>query len=88
LTYYTYIVECADGTYYCGYTTDLQRRIFTHNSGKGAKYTRSRLPVKLVYSEEYCDKHSALSRECAIKKLTRTQKTELVKSGKVNSINN
>ena len=61
--YYTYIVECADRSLYTGYTTDVKARIRKHNSGKGAKYTRSRLPVKLVYYEEYETKHEAMSRE-------------------------
>ncbi len=75
--YYTYIVECADGTLYTGFTTDLKRRLKAHNAGMGAKYTRSRLPVRLVYSEEYGTEHEARSRECAVKKLTRAQKRAL-----------
>ena len=64
--FYTYIVECNDKTLYTGYTTDVEARIKTHNSGKGAKYTRSRLPVKLVYFEEHETKSEAMSREYAI----------------------
>ena len=75
---YTYIVECADGTYYCGWTKDLEKRIADHNAGKGAKYTRPRLPVKLVYYEEFETKEEAMSREWHIKRLTRRQKEELV----------
>ncbi len=75
--YYTYILECADGTLYTGFTTDLKRRLETHNAGMGAKYTRSRLPVRLVYSERYETEHEARSRECAVKKLTRAQKRAL-----------
>lgn len=76
---YVYIVECCDHTYYTGWTTDLDKRIKAHNLGKGAKYTKARKPVKLVYFEEYDDKHSALQREYAIKQLTRKQKEQLIK---------
>ncbi|MGN0298995.1 MAG: GIY-YIG nuclease family protein [Lachnospiraceae bacterium] len=75
---YTYIVECADGTWYTGWTNNLDKRIKTHNAGKGGKYTRSRLPVHLIYFEEYEDEHTARSRECVIKGLSRTQKEALV----------
>ena len=68
MPYYVYLVKCRDHTLYCGYTTDLQRRVDTHNRGDGAKYTKSRLPVELVYAEEYETKSEALKRECAIKK--------------------
>lgn len=78
MNYYVYILRCADGTYYCGYTNDVARRERVHNSGRGAKYTRSRLPVKVVYQEQYEDKHSALSREYALKQLTRHQKDLLI----------
>lgn len=77
--YYTYILECADKTLYCGYTTDLKRREREHNSGTGAKYTRTRLPVRVVYYEEFETLSEALRRECAIKKLTRCEKLELVR---------
>jgi len=80
--HYVYIVECGDGSLYTGWTTDLENRVKTHNSGKGAKYTRSRLPVRLVYHEEFDNQHDALSRERAIKKLNRRQKLALVRSGK------
>lgn len=76
--YYTYILECADKTLYCGYTTDLERRIRAHNSGAGAKYTRARTPVKLVYFEELGTLSEALRRECAIKKLSREKKLRLI----------
>ena len=78
-SYYVYMVECADGTYYTGITTDLKRRIEEHNtSEKGAKYTRARRPVKLVYSEGHPDKSSASRREWEIKhKLTRAEKQKL-----------
>ena len=74
---YVYILSCADGTFYTGWTTHLEERVNTHNQGKGAKYTRSRRPVKLLYWEEYSDKGEALRREAAIKNMTRKQKEEL-----------
>lgn len=77
---YTYIVECRDGTLYTGWTTDLEKRIKAHNTGKGAKYTRNRAPVRLVYYEEYETKQDALKREYAIKQLSRQQKLELIHS--------
>ena len=80
--HYTYLLRCADGTLYGGYTTDLQKRLAAHNSGKGAKYTRSRRPVKLVYTEELPTKEDALSREAAIKKLTPVKKRQLISEGK------
>lgn len=75
---YTYIVECKDGTLYTGWTTDLQQRIKTHNAGKGAKYTRSRLPVALRYFESFRTKEEAMRREYEIKHLTRKQKEKLI----------
>ena len=75
---YTYIVRCADGTLYTGWTNDLEKRMAAHNSGEGAKYTRSRLPVKLLYYESFETKEEAMSREWHIKKLTRAQKLALV----------
>jgi len=77
---YTYIVECSDGTLYTGWTTNLDNRIKAHNSKTGAKYTRSRTPVKLVYYEEFATKEEAMSREYHIKQLTRKQKDELINS--------
>lgn len=77
---YVYIVECCDGTYYTGWTTDVEARVKTHNSGSGAKYTRSRLPVKLVYSEKLESRSAALKREAAIKKLKREKKEQLIAS--------
>ncbi len=71
---YCYIVECADGTYYTGWTVDPERRVATHNTGRGARYTRMRLPVKLVYLEEQPDRKTAMKRERAIKKMTRESK--------------
>ncbi|MBR2528665.1 MAG: GIY-YIG nuclease family protein [Blautia sp.] len=74
---YVYLLRCSDNTLYCGWTTDLSKRILVHNSGHGAKYTRSRLPVELVYFEEYEERSKALSREWQIKKLSRREKMEL-----------
>jgi predicted GIY-YIG superfamily endonuclease len=74
---YCYILECADGTYYTGWSTDPERRMDQHNKGKGARYTKTRRPVKLVYIEPQPDKISALKRERAIKALTRKQKMNL-----------
>lgn len=75
---YTYIVMCRDGTYYTGWTNNLQKRIDDHNAGKGAKYTKSRLPVKLVYYEAFETKEEAMRREYAIKQLTRKEKEKLI----------
>lgn len=75
---YTYIVKCADGTFYTGWTTDVERRVKCHNDGKGAKYTRPRLPVELVYYEVFETKEDAMRREAAIKKLSRERKELLV----------
>ena len=78
MSYYCYILLCSDGTLYCGYTNDLVKRVNTHNRGKGAKYTRQRTPVKLVYSEEFKTKSEALKREHQIKKLSRKEKLKLL----------
>ena len=72
--YFVYLLRCADGTLYTGCTNDLDRRLAAHNAGKGAKYTRSRRPVVLVYREQAADRSAALRRERAIKRLTRKQK--------------
>ena len=79
---YTYIVRCKDGTLYTGWTNNLEKRIKDHNAGKGAKYTKSRRPVVLAYYEEFQTKEEAMKRECAIKKLGRNQKEELMSQGK------
>jgi putative endonuclease len=76
--YYVYILKCGDGSLYTGITVDVERRLRQHQSGKGAKYTRSHLPVRLVYQEAQPDKPSALRREMAIKGLTRPQKLKLI----------
>lgn len=75
---YTYILECSDGTYYTGWTNDLEKRLKTHNEGSGGKYTRSRLPVQLVYYETFETKQEAMSREWHIKKLSREEKSKLI----------
>lgn len=74
---YCYIVECADGTLYTGWTTDPDRRLLMHNKGRGARYTRMRRPVKLVYVEQQPDRNSAMKRERAIKKMPRERKQKL-----------
>src|SRR5512138_1476958 len=75
---YCYIVECADGTLYTGWTTDTERRLKVHNAGRGARYTRMRLPVKLVYVEPQPDRTTAMKRELAIKRMGRAGKRMLV----------
>lgn len=75
---YTYILECADGTLYTGWTTNLEQRLICHNAGKASRCTRSRLPVKLVYYEEYVNKVDAQRREAAIKRLSRSEKLKLI----------
>jgi len=77
---YTYILKCADGTLYTGWTNDLEKRLQAHRSGKGCKYTRSRCPVELVYFECFGTKQEAQSREFAIKRLSRVKKQELINS--------
>ncbi|MBQ7906889.1 MAG: GIY-YIG nuclease family protein [Clostridia bacterium] len=79
---YTYILLCADNTLYCGWTNNLEKRLKTHNEGKGAKYTRSRLPVCLAYYEEFETSPEAQRREVQIKRLTRKQKLELISKNK------
>jgi len=75
---YCYIVECADGTYYTGWAVDPERRLAVHNKGRGARYTRMRLPVKLVYIEAQPDRRTAMKRERAIKRMTRDGKKKLI----------
>lgn len=75
---YTYILKCCDGTYYTGWTNNLERRLRDHNLGKGAKYTKVRRPVTLVYFEEFLTKEEAMKREYAIKQLKRKQKEILI----------
>ena len=75
---YTYIVKCSDETLYTGWTNNLKKRLEAHNSGKGAKYTKNRRPVELVYFEEYDTKQEAMKREYAIKQFTRKEKLALM----------
>ncbi|NLP30172.1 MAG: GIY-YIG nuclease family protein [Clostridiales bacterium] len=76
---YVYILQCNDGSLYTGWTTDLDRRIEEHNSGKGSKYTRGRLPVKLVHYEVFDNKSEAMKREYKIKKLSHLDKVKLIR---------
>ncbi|MCR4807398.1 MAG: GIY-YIG nuclease family protein [Lachnospiraceae bacterium] len=82
MAYYTYMVRCSDDSLYTGYTNDLEKRVKAHNTGKGARYTRARGPVELVYYEEYATKEEAMSREWHIKQLSHEEKEELVKLAK------
>ena len=77
---YTYILECSDGTLYTGWTNDIEKRLEAHNSGHGAKYTRARRPVKLVYLETFKTKEEAMSREYSIKQIPRKKKLEMIKT--------
>ena len=80
MSYFVYILECSDRTYYTGSTNDVAKRVRAHNAGKtGAKYTRGRLPVRLVYVEKCANKSDALKREALIKRMTRTEKQGLIK---------
>jgi len=83
--YWVYIVKCKGGTYYTGCTKDLENRIALHNSGSGAKYLRTKLPVKLVYAKEYHYYKNALRRERNLKKLTRKQKEKLIRIYETNN---
>jgi putative endonuclease len=78
VVYYFYILRCADNSLYCGMTNDLEKRMEKHNSGKGAKYLRGKLPVKLVYSKKYENRSEALKREAEVKKWSKGKKEELV----------
>lgn len=75
---YTYMLRCKDGTLYTGWTNDIKRRVRTHNLGKGAKYTKPRRPVKLVYCEEFPTREEAMRRECEIKRMRKKEKERLV----------
>ena len=75
---YTYILRCADGTFYTGWTNDLEKRLKSHNDGTASKYTRVRRPVELAYFEEHETKQAAMQREYAIKQMTRAQKTAII----------
>lgn len=76
--WYLYLLRCRDGSLYCGITTDVQKRLEQHRSGKGAKYTRGRAPLELVYTEECADHSTALKRELAVKALPREEKLKLI----------
>ncbi|MFC4552978.1 MULTISPECIES: GIY-YIG nuclease family protein [Halorussus] len=78
--HWIYVIECADGSFYTGYTTDVERRVQEHDRGDGAKYTRGRTPVELVHAERFESKSAAMSREYEIKQLTRREKERLVES--------
>jgi len=85
IMYYLYILKCADGTLYTGITVDLVRRVKEHNSSElGARYTRSRRPVKLVYSKEFSGRSEASKEEARIKKLSREEKLDMIKNSKGN----
>lgn len=77
---YTYIIKCSDGSLYTGWTNNLEKRLKAHNNGSGAKYTRNRRPVKLVYQEVFKTKSEAMSREWHIKRLSREDKLKLIDS--------
>ncbi len=81
MTAYAYILECADGTLYTGWTNDLEKRLAAHNAGQGAKYTRGRRPVRLIYRETFDSKEEAQAREWAIKHLSRSEKLALIEAG-------
>ena len=76
--HYVYLLRCSDGTLYCGWTTDLEKRLEAHNAGTGAKYTRSRRPVEMVYHEVFEEKADALRREWAVKRMSRKQKLRMI----------
>ena len=81
-TNYTYLLRCADGTLYCGWTNDPQKRLAAHNAGTASKYTASRRPVEMVYLEAHGTKSGAMKREAAIKKMKRADKLKLIESQK------
>lgn len=83
---YTYILECKDGTYYTGWTNNLEKRLKDHNEGRGAKYTKARLPVSLIYYEEFQTKEEAMRREYAIKHMTRKEKEKIMKMQLIDDI--
>lgn len=80
MSHHVYILECADGTYYTGYTTDVERRVDEHNAGTAAKYTRGRTPVEVIHTETYDSQSAAMQREYAIKQLRRPAKEKLVET--------
>lgn len=84
--HYFYVLECHDASYYAGYTNNLEKRVATHNAGKGAKYTKARRPVKCIYFETFDTKQQAMSAEYAFKQLTRTKKIEYMRRATNDSI--
>ena len=78
MKYFCYLLECSDGSFYCGWTINLEKRLGCHNHGKGARYTRCRLPVKLVYYEEFPDRSSAMKRERKLKRFSHSRKQKLI----------
>lgn len=80
MKHFAYMLRCGDNTIYSGYTNNLQKRIQAHNSGKGAKYTSARLPVKLIYFEEFETKSNAMKREAQLKRLSKAEKEKLASS--------
>ncbi len=80
MPFFVYLLNCSDGKLYCGYTNDVGKRVKAHNAGKASKFTRSRLPVRLVYVEKFDSKSRAMRREAKIKTLTRKMKLELIKN--------
>ncbi|WP_198769466.1 GIY-YIG nuclease family protein [Fictibacillus halophilus] len=85
-THFLYILECKDGSYYTGYTNDLEKRLKKHEEGKGAKYTRGRGPLKLVFQATFPTKQEAMRMEFAVKKLNRAQKERMIKEGSVSYV--
>ena len=81
----SYLLACADGSYYCGWTNDLRKRVCAHNSGTASKYTRPRRPVELVYYETFATRQEAMRREYRIKRLTREQKEALIRNGSIDA---
>jgi len=80
MPYFVYLLKCRTNTYYCGYTSDLKKRVETHNAGKGAKYTKVRRPVFLVYSEQFETRSEAMKREIQIKRLSRAEKIAIIEN--------
>ena len=80
--HFFYVLECGDGSYYAGYTNDLEKRLATHQSGKGAKYTRSRGPLKLIYNESFDTKPEAMKAEYAFKQLSKAEKIVYIRTRK------
>ena len=78
---WVYLLSCADGTLYCGWTVDVEKRLVAHNAGRASRYTRSRLPVALAWSEPVPDRATAMRREARVKALTRTDKLRLIRAG-------